>query len=391
MLASRRRRARRSSRYATALPWPRLGLASISPWTSPLTSPLPCPLPFVQVLRAKVVSLSAADGKPVADPSAAAAPDVGAAQTRKPEASSSEQKGSPPPLTVLWDVDSCPLPLDPNQGKGTAGGAMASNLATASVSRRFESIAGWRASVGPVSVYGNFTDEGEAATRDQAFRQAGFALNHGADPAERVGAMLTALMLHVLDRPSAATLIVTDQRSVLEGAIQLATRGFGVSVALPEDFSVEWLPPKDRALLLRGLYCWPQLRRFPLDADEALTALREKLEEAEDKMQSAVDADDFEAAAKQQELVQKLTEEIARKASSAPTPTDSSRAEGDQKETTGTATSGAGPGEVSVKQAAKPPEEAVEEESDDPVAKMIRQARALGDTALVAKLQAIGS
>ena len=43
-----------------------------------------------------------------------------------------------------------------------------------------------------------------------------------------------------------------------------------------------------------------------------LAALRKQLEEAEDKMQSAVDNDDFEAASELQELVDELTDEIER-------------------------------------------------------------------------------
>ena len=43
-----------------------------------------------------------------------------------------------------------------------------------------------------------------------------------------------------------------------------------------------------------------------------MAALRKRLEEAEDKMQAAVDADDFEAAGELQELVDELTEELER-------------------------------------------------------------------------------
>ena len=49
----------RPSAPAAALPWPGLGLASISPWTSPWTPALPVPL--AQVLSAKVAALSAAE------------------------------------------------------------------------------------------------------------------------------------------------------------------------------------------------------------------------------------------------------------------------------------------------------------------------------------------
>ena len=49
-----------------------------------------------------------------------------------------------------------------------------------------------------------------------------------------------------------------------------------------------------------------------VESGDELASLKKQLEEAEDKMQVAVDADDFEAAGELQELVDTLTDEIDR-------------------------------------------------------------------------------
>ena len=296
----------------------------------------------------------------------------------------SEQR-SAAQLAVLWDIETCPLPSDTDQDCG--GGAVVSG-AMESVSRRWEGIAGWRARIGPVIVYGS-TGDVHAATSDLAYES---TVKHGADSADRVGAMLTDLLVHVLDHPSTAILLITNQRSVLAAAVQLAARGFGVSVALPDGFDPGWLPSSERTTLLRGLYCWPQLSPYTPSVgsvavndaegtsggkathqDGPGSRMEESLVvEQEQKTASASDADAVATAVPYTLFRTATHNSIALSILNLSTPTASAAASRPH-----------GANESA------PLAEAVI--AEEPLAKMIRQAQSLGDDALVAKLQAIGS
>lgn len=265
----------------------------------------------------------------------------------------SEQR-SAAQLAVLWDIETCPLAT--GTGKDCDGGAAVSG-AMESVSRRWEDIAGWRARIGPVIVYGS-TGDAHAATRDLAH---GSTVKHGADSADRIGAMLTDLLVHVLDHPSTAILLITNQPSVLAAAVQLAARGFGVSVALPDGFDPGSLPSSERITLLRGLYCWPQL--LPYTPSTGRVTVGDAEETAGGKSATAVPFASFRTA---------TNNSIVVTISNVSSPTASA----------------AGSRSHGAHESAPLAEAAVGEE---PLAKMIRQAQSLGDDALVAKLQAIGS
>ena len=284
----------------------------------------------------------------------------------------SEQRSSAQ-LAVLWDIETCPLPSEAHRDSGT-GAAVAG--AMESVSRRWEDIAGWRARIGPVIVYGS-TGDVHAATRDLAY---GSTVKLEADSSDRVGAMLTDLLVNALDHPSTAVLLITNQRSVLTAAIQLAVRGFGVSVALPDGFDPDWLPSSERIALLRGLYCWPQLlpytRKAAVDAkatagrkgkhQDAPADCREELPLAELAQEATISSNDAQAAAPATATLSVPTSMVS---------TASSRCHGGANE--------------SAPLAAELATDAEAVGSDDPLVKMIRQAQSLGDDALVASLQAI--
>ena len=262
-------------------------------------------------------------------------------------------------LAVLWDIESCPRPSD-------SGGAIDSG-AMASVSRRWEGIAGPRATIWPVIVYGS-TGDVHAATHDLAY---GSTVKQGADSADRVGTMLTDLLVHVLDYPRTAILLITNQPSVLAAAVQLAARGFGLSVALPDGFDAGSLPSSERIALLRGLYCWPQLLPYTASTGRAASVVVEqeqKTASASDIAQATASATAFPCAS----FRTATHDSIVLTISNASTPMVSAAAScsHDARESV-------------------PLTEAVVDE--DPLAKMIRQAQSLGDDALVAKLQAIGS
>ena len=262
-------------------------------------------------------------------------------------------------LAVLWDIESCPPPSD-------SGGAIDSG-AMASVSRRWEGIAGPRATIWPVIVYES-TGDVHAATHDLAYAS---TVKQGADSADRVGTMLTDLLVHVLDYPRTAILLITNQPSVLAAAVQLAARGFGLSVALPDGFDAGSLPSSERIALLRGLYCWPQLLPYTASTGRAASVVVEqeqKTASARDIAQATASATAFPCASFRTATHNSIVLTI----SNASTPMVSAAAScsHDARESV-------------------PLTEAVVDE--DPLAKMIRQAQSLGDDALVAKLQAIGS
>ena len=264
----------------------------------------------------------------------------------------SEQR-STAQLAVLWDIEACPLASDTD--KDCDGAAVSG--AMESVSRRWEDIAGWRARIGPVIVYGS-TGDAHAATRDLAY---GSTVKHGADSADRVGAMLTDLLVHVLDHPSTAILLITNQPSVLTAAVQLAARGFGVSVALSDGFDPGSLPSSERITLLRGLYCWPQL--LPYTPSTGRVTVGDAEATAGGKSATAVPYASFRTAT-HNSIVLTISNV------SAPTASATASRSHDAHESA-------------------PLAEAVV--GEEPLAKMIRQAQSLGDDALVAKLQAIGS
>jgi hypothetical protein len=289
-------------------------------------------------------------------------------------------------LAVLWDIETCPLPSDTDQD--CDGGAVVSG-AMESVSRRWEGIAGWRARIGPVIVYGS-TGDVHAATRDLAY---GSTVKHGADSADRVGAMLTDLLVHVLDHPSTAILLITNQSSVLAAAVQLAARGFGVSVALPDGFDPGSLPSSERVTLLRGLYCWPQLLPYTPWTGRVTVAeatAGEKATHQDGRPASLME----ESLVVEQEQTASVSN-VAQTTASAPafpyasfrTATHTSIVLTISSVSTPTASAAASRSHGAHESA--PPAEAVV--GEEPLAKMIRQAQSLGDDALVAKLQAIGS
>ena len=262
-------------------------------------------------------------------------------------------------LAVLWDIESCPPPSD-------SGGAIDSG-AMASVSRRWEGIAGPRATIWPVIVYES-TGDVHAATHDLAYAS---TVKQGADSADRVGTMLTDLLVHVLDYPRTAILLITNQPSVLAAAVQLAARGFGLSVALPDDFDAGSLPSSERIALLRGLYCWPQLLPYTASTGRAASVVVEqeqKTASASDIAQATASATAFPCASFRTATHNSIVLTISH--ASTPMVSAAASCSHDARESV-------------------PLTEAVVDE--DPLAKMIRQAQSLGDDALVAKLQAIGS
>ena len=261
-------------------------------------------------------------------------------------------------LAVLWDIESCPPPSD-------SGGAIDSG-AMASVSRRWEGIAGPRATIWPVIVYESTGDV--HATHDLAYAS---TVKQGADSADRVGTMLTDLLVHVLDYPRTAILLITNQPSVLAAAVQLAARGFGLSVALPDDFDAGSLPSSERIALLRGLYCWPQLLPYTASTGRAASVVVEqeqKTASASDIAQATASATAFPCASFRTATHNSIVLTISH--ASTPMVSAAASCSDDARESV-------------------PLTEAVVDE--DPLAKMIRQAQSLGDDALVAKLQAIGS
>ena len=280
-------------------------------------------------------------------------------------------------LAVLWDIETCPLPLETGF----------------SVSRRLEDIAGWRARIGPVTVYES-TGDAYAAGRDLA---CGSTVKHGADSADRVGAMLTDLLMHTLDHPGTAILLITNQRSVLTAAVQLAARGFGVSVALPDGFDSGCLPSSERITLLRGLYCWPQLspytrstRRVAVE-DAEVTTTGKKAEHQDGPASRAVGS---LAVVQEQKTASASNDAQATFATTVPyasfyTATHNSIALRISNVSTPMASAAASHCHSASDSTPLTDAEAVG--SEDPIAKMIRQAQSLGDDALVAKLQAIGS
>ena len=262
-------------------------------------------------------------------------------------------------LAVLWDIESCPRPSD-------SGGAIDSG-AMASVSRRWEGIAGPRATIWPVIVYGS-TGDVHAATHGLAY---GSTVKQGADSADRVGTMLTDLLVHVLDYPRTAILLITNQPSVLAAAVQLAARGFGLSVALPDGFDPGSLPSSERIALLRGLYCWPQLLPYTPSTGRAASMVVEqeqKRASASDIAQASASATAFPCASFRTATHNSIVVTLWN--ASTPTVSAAASCSHDARESV-------------------PLTEAVVDE--DPLAKMIRQAQSLGDDALVAKLLAIGS
>ena len=262
-------------------------------------------------------------------------------------------------LAVLWDIESCPPPSD-------SGGAIDSG-AMASVSRRWEGIAGPRATIWPVIVYES-TGDVHAVTHDLAYAS---TVKQGADSADRVGTMLTDLLVHVLDYPRTAILLITNQPSVLAAAVQLAARGFGLSVALPDDFDAGSLPSSERIALLRGLYCWPQLLPYTASTGRAASVVVEqeqKTASASDIAQATASATAFPCASFRTATHNSIVLTISH--ASTPMVSAAASCSDDARESV-------------------PLTEAVVDE--DPLAKMIRQAQSLGDDALVAKLQAIGS
>ena len=262
-------------------------------------------------------------------------------------------------LAVLWDIESCPPPSD-------SGGAIDSG-AMASVSRRWEGIAGPRATIWPVIVYES-TGDVHAVTHDLAYAS---TVKQGADSADRVGTMLTDLLVHVLDYPRTAILLITNQPSVLAAAVQLAARGFGLSVALPDDFDAGSLPSSERIALLRGLYCWPQLLPYTASTGRAASVVVEqeqKTASAGDIAQATASATAFPCASFRTATHNSIVLTISH--ASTPMVSAAASCSDDARESV-------------------PLTEAVVDE--DPLAKMIRQAQSLGDDALVAKLQAIGS
>ena len=262
-------------------------------------------------------------------------------------------------LAVLWDIESCPPPSD-------SGGAIDSG-AMASVSRRWEGIAGPRATIWPVIVYES-TGDVHAVTHDLAYAS---TVKQGADSADRVGTMLTDLLVHVLDYPRTAILLITNQPSVLAAAVQLAARGFGLSVALPDDFDAGSLPSSERIALLRGLYCWPQLLPYTASTGRAASVVVEqeqKTASASHIAQATASATAFPCASFRTATHNSIVLTISH--ASTPMVSAAASCSDDARESV-------------------PLTEAVVDE--DPLAKMIRQAQSLGDDALVAKLQAIGS
>ena len=262
-------------------------------------------------------------------------------------------------LAVLWDIESCPPPSD-------SGGAIDSG-AMASVSRRWEGIAGPRATIWPVIVYES-TGDVHAVTHDLAYAS---TVKQGADSADRVGTMLTDLLVHVLDYPRTAILLITNQPSVLAAAVQLAARGFGLSVALPDGFDAGSLPSSERIALLRGLYCWPQLLPYTASTGRAASVVVEqeqKTASASDIAQATASATAFPCASFRTATHNSIVLTISH--ASTPMVSAAASCSHDARESV-------------------PLTKAVVDE--DPLAKMIRQAQSLGDDALVAKLQAIGS
>ena len=124
---------------------------------------------------------------------------------------------------------------------GSSADDVASTVRT--VRHRFEGVAGRGGKLGRAVAYGCFEDNAaqEQASRTleittalqiarhrfdhrQALLQAGLTVKHGTNATERLGAILADLMMHAIDHPGTALLILTDQRCVLDAAVQLGVR-----------------------------------------------------------------------------------------------------------------------------------------------------------------------